>query len=127
MTGDHRARVNNFHFCEYAVDANDLPELTTLTSGVKCIWAVRSSNFSLFSSSEAYCVCSLNPVLTMRFAVSLKRSADPEGEEEWRVGHFSTARFASRHLSDSEVSGDRVDIEADIPDTLDDQVQTREV
>ena len=63
----------------------------------------------------------------MRFAVSLKRSADPEGEEEWQVKHFSTARFASRHLSDSEVSDDHVDIEMDIPDTLDDQAQTREV
>lgn len=68
----------------------------------------------------------LNPVLTMRFAISLKRSADPEGGEEWQVKHFSTARFASRHLSDSEVSDNHIDIEMDIPDALDDKVQTRE-
>lgn len=69
----------------------------------------------------------LNPVLTMRFALSLKRSADPEGGEEWQMKHFSTARFASRHLSDSEVSDDRIDVGMDIPDTLEDQVQTSKV
>jgi hypothetical protein len=42
----------------------------------------------------------------MRFAVSLKRSADPEGEEEWQVKHFSTVRFAPYPSPDTQVSGD---------------------
>jgi len=35
----------------------------------------------------------LNPILTMRFALSLKRSADPEGGQEWRLKHFTSADF----------------------------------
>ena len=37
----------------------------------------------------------VNPILTMRFAVSLKRSADLDGSQEWKLEHFSTVDFAS--------------------------------
>jgi len=37
----------------------------------------------------------ITPILTMRFAVSLKRSADPEAGQGWRVAHFSSANFTN--------------------------------
>jgi len=68
----------------------------------------------------------LNPILTMRFAVSLKRSADPDGRQEWQLMHFSSANFASS-LSDTQVSTPTVqeDVEMELVDPLDGQlVQT---
>ena len=29
----------------------------------------------------------------MKFAISLRRSADPSGEDEWRLKHFSSVDF----------------------------------
>lgn len=37
----------------------------------------------------------INPILTMRFAVSLKKSADPTSQREWQVMHFSAINFVS--------------------------------
>jgi len=39
----------------------------------------------------------------MRFAVSLKRSADPEAGQEWRLAHFSSANFAGSSSSSTRV------------------------
>ena len=47
----------------------------------------------------------------MRFAVSLKRSADPEAGQEWRVAHFSSANFAGGSSSVTQVSAVRDNIE----------------
>jgi hypothetical protein len=63
----------------------------------------------------------------MRFAVSLKRSADPKGDEEWQLKHFSTVKFASDPVPDSQVSGDHGDIEMYLTDPPDDEAQIREV
>jgi len=52
----------------------------------------------------------VTPVLTMRFAVSLKRSADPEAGQGWQVAHFSTANFANSSPA-TRVSGIRDNIE----------------
>jgi hypothetical protein len=81
---------------------------------MKCIWTVRSPCVeSLVTNSQAHLICSLNPVLTMRFALSLKRSADPGGGEEWQLKHFSTVKFASGPSPDTQVSAVGDDIEMD--------------
>jgi len=41
-----------------------------------------------------------NPILTLRFALSLRKSADPEGGKKWELSHFSSPHFA-RPLSHS--------------------------
>ena len=33
--------------------------------------------------------------MTLRFVLSLKKSADPEGGQEWQLSHFSTIEFAN--------------------------------
>ena len=53
----------------------------------------------------------------MRFAVSLKRSADPEGGQEWELSHFSSVNFASASPPDMQVSAIRENIEMDFIDT----------
>ena len=37
---------------------------------------------------------SFNPILTLRFAISLRKAANPEGEQQWGVTHFNTPRFS---------------------------------
>jgi len=49
----------------------------------------------------------------MRFAVSLKRSADPDGGQEWQLKHFSSANFGTGPLSGVQVSGVFESIEMD--------------
>ena len=54
---------------------------------------------------------SLNPVLTARFAVSLKRSADPDGGQECGLGHFTSVSFNSGSLSGVQVQANPENIE----------------
>ena len=61
----------------------------------------------------------------MRFAVSLKRSADPDGGQEWQLKHFSSVNFASRLSPDLQMSTVRDDIEMEPLDSPDDQLRTR--
>ena len=62
---------------------------------MKCIRTVCLLCRSLFTNSGANAISSINPILTMRFAVSLKRSADPKSRREWQLMHFSTINFVS--------------------------------
>ena len=59
----------------------------------------------------------------MRFAVSLKRSADPEGGEDWRLKHFSSVHFVD-DPGDTQVLGVHQGIEMDHVDPLSGRVQT---
>ncbi|KAF9646554.1 hypothetical protein BDM02DRAFT_3118500, partial [Thelephora ganbajun] len=67
-----------------------------------------------------------NPILTLRFAVSLKRSADPEGGQEWQLKHFTSINFADVPLPDTQVSDVCDDIEMDPVNSLDSQSRTHE-
>jgi len=62
---------------------------------------------------QAHLHCSINPVLTMRFVISLKRAADPEGGHEWRLEDFSSADFYSNPSSDTRVATVCENIEMD--------------
>ena len=62
---------------------------------MKCIWTVSCRPSRFFTNGEANATSSINPILTMRFAVSLKRSADPHSEREWQLMHFSAINFVS--------------------------------
>ena len=42
--------------------------------------------------------------MALRFALSLKKVADPDGEEEWEPKHFDSIKFASNHSHDSQDS-----------------------
>jgi len=68
----------------------------------KCIRSVRLLCRSLLQVTHLH--CSINPVLTMRFVVSLKRAADPDGGQEWRLEHFSSAGPYSDPSSGTRVS-----------------------
>lgn len=59
----------------------------------------------------------------MRFAISLRRSADPDGEEEWQLKHFSSINFASGPSFGAQVSTIRENIEMGLVDSPDDQRQ----
>ena len=63
----------------------------------------------------AHIVCSITPVLAMRFAVSLKRSADPKGGQEWQLSHFTSIDFGGR------VSTVRENVEMGLVDPPNDQ------
>ena len=56
---------------------------------------------------------SLSPVLTLRFAISLKKSADPEGGEKWELKHFSRVDFARGSPPDTQYSAAYDTIEMD--------------
>ena len=47
----------------------------------------------------------------MRFVVSLKRSADPEGGQMWQLKHFSSVKFASDLFPGTQLSTDCENIE----------------
>ena len=47
---------------------------------------------------------SFNPILTLRFAISLRKSADPEGSRKWQLTHFNTPHFAAAPPSDIQVT-----------------------
>jgi len=53
----------------------------------------------------------INPVLTLRFAISLRKSADPEGEQEWQLTHFNTPHFARPHSPGTRVPAMRESVE----------------
>lgn len=59
----------------------------------------------------------------MRFAISLKQSADPDGEQEWQLKHFSSVKFARGPSLDTRVSVVRESIEMDLVDAPSDQLQ----
>ena len=50
--------------------------------------------------------------MTLRFAIALKKSANPEGGEKWQLKHFSTLEFANGTPAD-----DRESIEIGSVDT----------
>ena len=54
----------------------------------------------------------------MRFAVSLKRSADPKGGQEWQLSHFTSINFGRQ------TSTVRENVEMGLVDSLDDQQQS---
>ena len=58
----------------------------------------------------------------MRFAVSLKRSADPEGGEDWQLKHFSSVHFVG-DSGDTLVLGVHQGIEMDRVEPLSGRVQ----
>ena len=62
----------------------------------------------------------------MRFAVSLKRSADPEGRQEWQVSHFSSVNFAGGSSPDTQMSVTRENIEMDFIDPPNARLRIRE-
>jgi len=62
----------------------------------------------------------------MRFAVSLKRSADPEVGQKWRLEHFSSANFAGIPSSSTRVSTVRDNIEFGLVNLQSGPVRTSE-
>ena len=114
-----RVPVSNFRFCENAFDLN--------VNGSQLIVSTLSNEAhmdctctlcrSLVTGNSTHLISSLNPVLSMRFAVSLKRSADPEGGQEWELSHFSSVNFASQTPPDMQASSVRENIEMDFIDT----------
>jgi len=42
--------------------------------------------------------------LTLRFAISLKKAADPQGGQKWQLKHFSTIRFSVGPTPDAEMA-----------------------
>jgi len=69
----------------------------------------------------------LNPILAMRFAVSLKRAVDPESEQAWQVKHFTSLNFATRPSHNTPVSGVSGGIELETVRPLVRRRQTGEV
>ena len=61
----------------------------------------------------------------MRFAVSLKRSADPDGGQEWQLKHFSSVHFAGGPSSDVRLSAVYESVEMDTLDSVGDQPHSR--
>ena len=47
---------------------------------------------------------SINPFMALRFALALKKVADPDGGEGWEPKHFDSIKFASDHSVDSQGS-----------------------
>lgn len=110
-----RVLANNFQFCEYDISLNNNGSWLTVPilrnevrMGCTCALCRR-----LVVGNQTHLVCSLNPILTMRFAISLKRSADPNGGREWQLTHSSSVNFASGPLLDTWVSGIHENIEMD--------------
>jgi len=66
----------------------------------------------------------INPILTMRFAVSLKRSADPNSEREWQLMHFSAINFVSAPPRATNAHPE--DIEMDPVDPVNHELEFRE-
>jgi hypothetical protein len=70
--------------------------------------------------------CSFAPILTLRFAVAIKRSADPDGGQRWESRHFSSMRFASVHLPGIQVPAVRETIELELVNPSNGQIRTSE-
>ena len=63
----------------------------------------------------------------MRFVISLKRAANPDGGQEWRLEHFSSAKFdsgPSSMSSSTQVSIDCEHIEMDPLEPPNDTLKT---
>ena len=61
----------------------------------------------------------------MRFAVSLRRSADPQAKQEWELKHFSSLNFTSDPSPDTRMSAVRGNIEMGLADPPSGQRQSR--
>ena len=61
----------------------------------------------------------------MRFAVSLRRSADPDGGQEWQAKHFSTVGFVAGASRGTQASAIQETIELGPPGLPNDKLQTR--
>ena len=122
-----RASINNFRLCEYVTDLNG--KTANLAISTSRNEGHTDCTFFLLvpvTSSSTPLQCSLNPILTMRFAVSLKRSADPNGGQAWRFKHFSSIDFAGGGTSSvAQLSAHHEDIEMDATSLPNDQLQTR--
>jgi len=66
---------------------------------------------SPFMSGWTYRFYSVNPILTMRFALSLKRSADSGAQQEWRSTQVTSSGLGGGVLSAVHVSSAREGIE----------------
>ena len=109
-----RVSRKNFRSCEYATNSNRKDsQLIVPTLRPKCIWTVRLHCRHFVTGGQAHLIFSLNPILTMRFAVSLKRSADPDGGQEWQLSHFSSVGFGDDTSPDIQVAPVRDNIEMD--------------
>ena len=89
--------MNNVHFCECSIDLNNNGSRLTIHTSrnevhMGCTFTLHQS---LATNSEVDLLYSLNPILSMRFAVSLRRSADPDSGDEWQLKHFSTVDFGT--------------------------------
>lgn len=73
------------------------------------------SNMLISLPAQLICtlVSSFNPILTLRFAISLRKSADPNGGQQWEVTHFNTPHFARAVSPDTQVSTIHENIEMD--------------
>ena len=60
----------------------------------------------------------------MRFAVSLKRSADPDGGQEWGLTHLSSINFAGDPSADTQASTVYENVEMDPLGPPNDKLQT---
>ena len=58
--------------------------------------------------------------------MSLKRSADPDGGQEWQLRHFSSANFAGDPSPDTRISTVCEDVEMDPFDPTKDRLRSRE-
>ena len=72
---------------------------------MKDLYDVRLPCRPLVANSWTQSLCSINPLLTMRFALSLKRSADSDKAQEWKstqitsAGNFASSPLSPVHLS----------------------------
>ena len=79
---------------------------------MKRIWNVCLFCWSLVTNSYTHLLGSINPVLTMRFALSLKRSADSGQVQEWGGStQIASADFTGSSLSPVRVYAAREGIE----------------
>jgi len=67
----------------------------------------------------------INPILSMRFALSLKRSADPGGGQEWRLNHFTSANFDGSPSSYTQKPAVSEDFEMDAVGPRERRLRTR--
>ena len=113
----YRIMGNNFHFCEYAGDLeDDSAALNISPSHARSSYGLYVAPLSYLLSQVAnppHSLFSFIPVLTLRFAISLKKTADPTGGQEWQLKHFSTLRFAGGPEPGTERSAIREGIEVD--------------
>ena len=111
---NYRAAVKNSRSCESMIGLeNSITALNYLLTGstyaihILYVYPV-TPRFDLLSQATDLLILllsSLNPVLTLRFAISLKQATDPEGEQEWRLTHFSSLHFAGSPTPEAERSG----------------------